>query len=94
MKAAAMALVVFLSGCANTHFEAAIGPFIETGLREGGWEGRGGVVDLAVRREFDNGWSFCEFRHTSNLMSGWPFNLENESVVDRASCGVKIGGRR
>jgi hypothetical protein len=89
----ALVCILFLSGCANTHFEASIGPFIETGLREGGWEGRGGVVDLAVRYEFDNDWSYCEYRHTSNLLSGWPFNFENEGVVDRVSCGVKVGGR-
>ena len=87
-------IVLLRAGCGSTHFEASLGPYIDTGLGEGGrWQGSGGVVDLAVRHEFENGWSYCEFRHTSNLLSGWPFNTDYENVVDRASCGVKIGGR-
>ena len=78
-------IVLLLSGCAGqTSFELALGKELS-----GNWEGDGPVVDAAIRRA--NGKTFCEIRHTSNLLSGRPFNRDFENTVTRASCGLKLG---
>lgn len=74
-----------LAGC--TSAEVAVGPQISPVV--GGeihWQGQGPIVDMAVRREGER--TFCEYRHTSNLGSGWPFNDDDETTLDRVTCGV------
>jgi hypothetical protein len=83
----AIPLLALLVGCAGHNYvEVGIGPQIG-----GQWEGTGGVVDVAVGREGDK--TFCEYRHTSNLTSGPPFNDRFENTVDRISCGLRMGGK-
>ena len=82
--------VLALAGC--TSAEIAVGPKIDPVIRGGSnWHGRGPVVDVALRREAEH--TFCEYRHTSNLGSGWPFNDDEETTLDRVTCGVILRPR-
>lgn len=77
-------IVLLLSGCAGHNtFEIALGKDLS-----GRWKGEGGVVDAAIRRQDEM--RFCELRHTSNLLSGPPFNRDYENTVTRFSCGMAI----
>ena len=80
----ALVTILLLTGCAGQNVvELGIGPKVM-----GEWEGDGGVVEIALRRE--NGWTYCEYRHTSNLLSGPPFNDRYENSLDRVICGVRL----
>lgn len=80
------AVLLLLTGCAGQNYvEVGIGPKV----RGPDWQGRGGVVDMAVGREGER--TFCEYRHTSNLATGWPWNGEPETTLDRLTCGVRVG---
>jgi hypothetical protein len=83
----AIVALIILAGCANTSFEVAAGsslnlPWNGNNLE---WQGKGPLVEFGIRHEKDN-W-YCELKHTSNLGSGWPFNNEPESWLDRVVCG-------
>ena len=84
---------LLLSGCASTYVEISAGPQVTPIYGSDSWYGEGPIVDAAIRRYWDN-W-FCEYRHTSNLGSGWPFNNEYETTLDRVTCGrsFALGGR-
>ena len=78
-------LLVLLVGC--TSAEMSMGPRINPIVGGGSqWKGSGPIVDIAFRREGES--KFCEYRHTSNLLSGWPFNGDDETTLDRVTCGV------
>jgi len=83
--------LLLLAGC--TSAEIAGGPRVKP-ITGGGsnWQGDGPVVDIALRREGDR--TFCEYRHTSNLASGWPFNGSQETTLDRLTCGVRFNLER
>ena len=77
-------IVLLLSGCAGqTTVELSLGKDLS-----GNWKGEGGVVDAAIRRQSET--KFCQLAHTSNLLSGRPFNRDFENTVTRFSCGMAI----
>lgn len=83
-----IAAAILLAGC--TSAEISVGPRIPPVVGGGAnWKGSGPIVDMAVRRESDH--TFCEYRHTSSLGSGWPFNGDEETTLDRVTCGVIFG---
>lgn len=86
---ALLALLGLLSGCAGTFLDVSTGPAINpiTG-GSSNWEGSGPIVELAVRQEW-KAW-FCQYAHTSNLLSGPPFNNDRETTLDRVTCGRSI----
>ena len=87
-----LCLVLLLSGCAGvTTVEVSAGyefagPWVDLpdGLEP--WVGDGPVVEAAIRHTYDNG-AFVEYRHTSSLLSGEPFNDRLENSLDRVSVG-------
>jgi len=76
-----------LSGCSNTYLDVSAGPEIAPVIGPGGnnWLGDGPIVEIGIRKEWDP-W-FCQYAHTSNLGSGWPVNGDQETTLDRVTCG-------
>ena len=84
--------LLYLMGCAGTttlevsaghEFE---GPWVSLPGDLEPWVGSGPVIEAAVRQTYDNG-VYVEYRHTSSLKSGKPFNDDLENSVDRVSIG-------
>lgn len=74
------------AGCQNTYLNVSVGPQIDPIFNgASGWEGSGPIVDIEIERRMDQ-W-FCKYTHTSNLFSGPPFNSEQETTLDRITCG-------
>lgn len=79
-------VVILLAGCANTYLDVSTGPQIKPVIGgNSNWQGSGPVFELGVRKHWD-AW-FCQYAHTSNLGSGWPMNGDQETTLDRVTCG-------
>ena len=84
--------LVCLIGCqGTTTIEVSVGhefegPWVSLPGDLEPWVGEGPVVEAAVRQTYDNG-TFVEYRHTSSLLSGKPFNNHLENSLDRVSIG-------
>ena len=73
-------------GCAGLHADLSAGPQIDPIVGgDSNWLGSGPVFELAIRKE--TGPWFCQYAHTSNLGSGWPVNGDQETTLDRVTCG-------
>lgn len=77
-----------LGGCVGaTYLDVSAGPQIDPIVGGGSnWDGDGPIVEIALRKEWERG-VFCQFVHTSNLGSGPPFNSDQETTLDRVTCG-------
>lgn len=84
--------LLFMVGCqGTTTIEVSAGhefkgPWVNLPSKYEPWVGEGPVVEAAVRQTYDNG-TFVEYRHTSSLLSGKPFNDKLENSLDRVSIG-------
>lgn len=78
-------ILLLLGGCSNTYLDVSAGPRIDPIIGQSDWHGSGPIVEAAVRKEWDE-W-FCQYAHTSNLASGFPFNSDSETTLDRVTCG-------
>ncbi len=93
MRTLLFLLLVLLSGCANTYLDLSAGPQLDPVVRgPSNWQGDGPIVEAAIRYQRD-AW-FCQYAHTSNLFSGPPFNSDQETSLDRITCGrsFRLGG--
>ena len=85
-------VLLLLAGCQGTttveisaghEFE---GPWVSLPGDLEPWVGSGPVIEVAIRETYDNG-VYVEYRHTSSLKSGKPFNDDLENSLDRVSIG-------
>lgn len=82
--------LVLLSGCGVLVESSAGHPFANT---RDGFYGDGPIIHMAVIADYQYTSAltgFCEYRHVSNLLSGWPVNDENESEVNSVGCGFRL----
>lgn len=91
----AIVCVVVLPACAVVIDSSAAAPIMNTRGQEApyGFEGSGPIMKFALvgeRQWTDRVSGYCEIAHISNLKSGWPYNDEPESHIDKMGCGFRF----
>ena len=96
MRLIGLLLLVMVTGCVAPvpYVDVSAGaPFMGTrDTDETPFVGEGPIVRIAVGLERDYTErlkGYCEYQHLLNLLSGRPFNDDEETTVNTAGCGLR-----
>ncbi len=92
MKNIVLVLIFLLTGCET--FTVTSGMYQPIGdTRSNGFQGDGFIFVLEgkfERQYTENLSGYCSLMHTSNVLSGPPFNNDQESYINAVGCGGQL----